>query len=656
MRIHLNPLMNHNMSTSNIRPLTVLVAGRSIATNVAGRCLMQQGARVYLPEGTVTRREDHKRYSFYSPDEAELRFKQSQVILTDDCLTSFAQDKVLESFQVRIVLRYGSYKSLPSNSRDYAIGHDSSLFSILDFLPSKEFDLPIASFLAGLHGANAAIMGVIQNLKGQVPLTITSDVYRSALWAQSLKHLFKGTLPRQWNPLKVACSPFMRLYDVRVGHTLYFHSGLSRHFECFLEGLSTFDKAGSDSIQSLLQSNTIRDPLSGYTTKQALKLNQVMEKLFARHSVDDWIVFLKKQGIPFGIVKPEEAADLLTKDKVFPLQYEGKALSHDRSLLPLANIGIADLSSVIAGPVAGKLLAEFGAEVFRVEPKEVKQWYFDAFRSCYHRGKYSLQIDLKDPRERKEFDNFIVKSRIRAILHNFKPGVPERLNLSGAAFEGAEYPLVWSHITAFSYGTENYCRPGYEQTVQAESGMMRRFNSSSPDLLPVPVCDLSTGIRAAFLTGIGLYKQLTMNEGGVYRTSLYENARTLLSLPRQTKTKHSIKKNHNSAAQLGESIDSGFGQRVLGKFGSEKLSFLSLSAPVTCDGFHLKLLHNTKALGQDNEKFLPKVSAEKGHRSFSSMYEGKENIFESRVAWIGLLLLLNAGKRIRERLSKLMRK
>jgi crotonobetainyl-CoA:carnitine CoA-transferase CaiB-like acyl-CoA transferase len=174
---------------------------------------------------------------------------------------------------------------------------------------------------------------------------------------------------------------------------------------------------------------------------------------------------------------------------------------------PLSGLRIADLSRVLAGPYATQRLADLGAEVIKVERPgqgdETRTWGppFQAGQASYflsvNRGKRSIALDLQSPDGREVALDLCSASDV--VIHNFRPGVMERLGLGHADIASVNPKIVSCRITGFGVGREPAERPGYDLLVQAESGLMdvTGFPDGPPTRVGVAVIDVLTGLEAA---------------------------------------------------------------------------------------------------------------------------------------------------------------
>lgn len=175
---------------------------------------------------------------------------------------------------------------------------------------------------------------------------------------------------------------------------------------------------------------------------------------------------------------------------------------------PLAGVHVLDLARVLAGPYAAMLLADLGAEVIKVERPgpgdDTRQWGPPFARSgegsestyflAVNRGKRSVAIDLKDPAERDFVEALVRWADV--VVHNFRPGVMDRLGLDDKRLAELNPRLVRLSISGFGDEGPDASRVGYDQILQAEGGLMSLTGTpESPAVkVGVPIADISAGL------------------------------------------------------------------------------------------------------------------------------------------------------------------
>ena len=177
-----------------------------------------------------------------------------------------------------------------------------------------------------------------------------------------------------------------------------------------------------------------------------------------------------------------------------------------RESLPLAGVRVVEFCQVAAGPFCGMLLADFGAEVIKVEPREgdgLRQWppirngFSENFASL-NRGKRSLVLDLKDPADRDVARALVLDADV--LVENNRPGVMQRLGLGWDWFGARKPSLVYCSISAYGQSGPRAGEGGFDLTIQAAAGVMSV--TGEPDGAPVkcgvPLADFTAGLYGAF--------------------------------------------------------------------------------------------------------------------------------------------------------------
>ncbi|RNE49132.1 CaiB/BaiF CoA transferase family protein [Corynebacterium alimapuense] len=190
---------------------------------------------------------------------------------------------------------------------------------------------------------------------------------------------------------------------------------------------------------------------------------------------------------------------------------------------PLAGIRVLELGNYIAAPTAGRLLADFGAEVIKIERPgtgdELRNWRLYQgttsmlFRTI-NRNKKSVVLDLRSEAGKDAVKALV--SECDVLLENFRPGTLERWGLGPEVLNEINPELVISRISAFGQTGPLSHRPGFAAVAEAFSGF--RNMVGDPDRAPVRVGvsigDSIAGIYAAFGVVMSLYqREATRPEG-----------------------------------------------------------------------------------------------------------------------------------------------
>ena len=177
--------------------------------------------------------------------------------------------------------------------------------------------------------------------------------------------------------------------------------------------------------------------------------------------------------------------------------------------MPLSHLRVLDLTQVRSGPTCTRLLADFGAEVIRVErPGEVDRAReaFDAVD--LHRGKKSILLDLAKPEGLDVFLRLVPGADV--VVENFRPRVKHRLGIDYERLSALNPRLIYASISGFGQSGPYGDRPGYDQIVQGMSGLMSITGTevTGPLRIGVPIGDLLAG----YFAGIGILVALVERE------------------------------------------------------------------------------------------------------------------------------------------------
>ena len=197
---------------------------------------------------------------------------------------------------------------------------------------------------------------------------------------------------------------------------------------------------------------------------------------------------------------------------------------------PLQGVRVLDMTRVLAGPVATRFLAGFGAEVLRIDPPG---WDEPAVLPGVTLGKQCARLDLRQPADRAVWEGLLRGADV--LVHGYRPGALDGLGLD-AAWRGAVRPgLVEVSLNAYGWHGPWAGRRGFDSLVQMSCGMadagMRGLGADRPTALPVQALDHATGYIMAAAAVRGLADLLARGTGGGVRASLARTAALLVGLP-----------------------------------------------------------------------------------------------------------------------------
>ncbi|MDX6730147.1 MAG: alpha-methylacyl-CoA racemase [Baekduia sp.] len=212
--------------------------------------------------------------------------------------------------------------------------------------------------------------------------------------------------------------------------------------------------------------------------------------------------------------------------------------------LPLADVRVLDLSRLLPGPFCSLMLADFGADVVKVEDPgagDYARWAEpllggtepstdSAFFLALNRNKRSIQLDLKSDAGRDALLGLV--DRADVLLESFRPGVLERLGLGYEALLARRPALVICPITGYGQDGPYRARPGHDLNYLASVGLLDLSGEAdgAPAQSAAQIADLGGGaLMAAFGIMVALRHATATGEGQVVDVSMAHGALSWLS-------------------------------------------------------------------------------------------------------------------------------
>lgn len=194
---------------------------------------------------------------------------------------------------------------------------------------------------------------------------------------------------------------------------------------------------------------------------------------------------------------------------------------------PLAGVRVLDLTRVLAGPVATRFLAGFGADVLRLDPPD---WDEPAVVPEVTRGKRCARVDLRTADGRATFDALLADADV--LVHGYRSDALERLGLGAEHRRRIRPGLVDVALDAYGWTGPWATRRGFDSLVQMSAGIaaegMQVAGRDRPTPLPAQALDHATG----YLMAAAAVRGLREGGGATARLSLARTAAWLTSLPR----------------------------------------------------------------------------------------------------------------------------
>ena len=210
---------------------------------------------------------------------------------------------------------------------------------------------------------------------------------------------------------------------------------------------------------------------------------------------------------------------------------------------PLNGVKVIDLTHMLAGPYAGMVLADLGAEVVKVEPlgsgemtrgllKNDPNYSFKNFGAYFltlNRNKKSVSIDLKNKKGLEVFYDLVRSADV--VLNNFSAGVVSKLKIDFENLSSINPKIITCSITGFGETGPHSTRPAYDQIVQAYSGGMSITgkDAKSPTRAGIPIGDLGSGLYSVIGILSALYSREKTQKGQHIDLSLLDVQISLLT-------------------------------------------------------------------------------------------------------------------------------
>ncbi|WP_423603346.1 CaiB/BaiF CoA transferase family protein [Sphingomonas sp. MS122] len=203
---------------------------------------------------------------------------------------------------------------------------------------------------------------------------------------------------------------------------------------------------------------------------------------------------------------------------------------------PLSGIKVLDLSAYIAGPYGCSLLADQGADVIKVEPPggdNLRQYPSTlagenrAFLGV-NRSKQGVVLDLKQDGDRAVLLDLAGQADI--LVHNFRPGVPERLGIDHATLAAHNPRLIYCAVTGYGEDGPLRAKAGYDQVLQAMTGMcVLQGPPGTPEITYGSPVDYYAAALVAAGVASALYERERSGIGQYVGVSLLRSALTMQS-------------------------------------------------------------------------------------------------------------------------------
>jgi crotonobetainyl-CoA:carnitine CoA-transferase CaiB-like acyl-CoA transferase len=203
-------------------------------------------------------------------------------------------------------------------------------------------------------------------------------------------------------------------------------------------------------------------------------------------------------------------------------------MPHKPASTALSHITVLDLTRVRSGPTCVRQLADWGANVIKIELPEALDndapggpRHGSDFQNL-HRNKRAMTLDLKSPDGVAIFHRLAEKADV--VVENFRPDVKDRLGIGYKALSKINPKIIYASISGFGQDGPYATRPGFDQIAQGMGGLMSITGEPGrgPMRVGVPIADLSAGLFAAMGIMVAIIEREKSGRGQFVQTSLLE--------------------------------------------------------------------------------------------------------------------------------------
>lgn len=205
----------------------------------------------------------------------------------------------------------------------------------------------------------------------------------------------------------------------------------------------------------------------------------------------------------------------------------------NQARMPLEGLRVLDIATMMAAPWAGTYLADFGADVIKVEHPQkgdtarnygAKKNGISLFWKTIGRNKKSITLDIRSEKGKEIFLKLVKGTDI--LLENFRPGTMEKWGLDWSVLSSVNPRLIWVRCSGFGQDGPYASRGGFGTVAEAMSGFayVNGYPDSPPTLPPMPLADgvCSTFIALAAMLAVYERDVLGSGQGQIIDISLYE--------------------------------------------------------------------------------------------------------------------------------------
>ena len=213
-------------------------------------------------------------------------------------------------------------------------------------------------------------------------------------------------------------------------------------------------------------------------------------------------------------------------------------MSDSASPGPLEGVRVVELGTIVAGPFAGRLLADYGADVVKIEapgrPDPLRDWGQESYKghrlwwTVHARNKRCITLDLRSERGQELFLQLVEQADV--IVENFRPGTLERWNLGYDRLAASNPGIVLARVSGYGQTGPYAARAGYASVAEALSGLrsINGYPGQAPPRMAISLGDSLAGMFAVQGVLAALVRRGVTGEGQVVDVALTESCFALL--------------------------------------------------------------------------------------------------------------------------------
>ena len=436
------------------------------------------------------------------------------------------------------------------------IGAATGLYPLVeDSVEPLYSPLPIASTFAAIVGAVAVTMAVCARDRSGTGQRIEVPLY-DAMFTAMGRHLVKFHDHDEPDTRSQPRLPMQRQYQCADGRWVQNHGNYQRFVHQFLEAAGN-PEWGTDAVADfgrLLDVETadmwVQRFEETFRKRTALEWQEAISAAGGActvcKTVEEWLahphpldanmvvevedanlgqmkqpgVQVRLRGTPgaiqgraplLGEHTEQVLAELKQQDSPHGSAENSGHQDQEGILSALQGVRVLDLCIVLAGPTCGRTLAEYGADVIKID--DPARPYDPSGSLDVNRGKRSILLDLKSEEGRQVFFDLLETADV--VVENYRKGSLAKLGLDYESLRQRKPDIVYASLNAYGYDGPWSERPGWEQLAQATSGMQvrRGGRNDAPMLMPYPVNDYGTGMMGAYAVALALHERNRTGKG-----------------------------------------------------------------------------------------------------------------------------------------------